>query len=172
MKYRLIAGTINHYVPEEGWENLHLDVSPRGIWHHDLNLTVAPDFVADLADLSFLREEMFDEVRAHHVLEHMSYQQAEAACQSVYRVLKPGGTFDVEVPDADRVCHAYVAGELDADALSQWLYGEQLPNHEPGDSHRYGHTPATLGGLLAQAGFKFGDRDDTGLALRYLAKKP
>lgn len=171
-KRRLIAGTINSWPDDGEWVNFHLDVSDRGIWSRELDMTVQPDFVCDLASMPIFRDGMFDEVRAHHVLEHLAPDHAVMALAEVLRVLVPGGVLDVETPDIDRVCHAYVAGELDQDGLAQWLYGEQLPNHETSDSHRSLWTVDTLGRALRDHGFVSGQPIDAGYATRYRAVKP
>lgn len=171
MKFRLIAGTINDSPLEDGWRSFTLDVSPRGIWNHDLEMTVQPDFVGDITALPQFREATFDEVRLHHVLEHLSGPQGRIALAELHRILKPGGTLDVEVPDLDRVTHAYVAGDLSADAARQWLLGEQLANHEDSDTHRCLWTEPELREALTDAGFEVGERLETGLALRLIGVK-
>lgn len=173
MKHRLIAGTINHWPDGDGWQNWTLDVSDRPVWSSDLSMAVAPDFVADLTGgLPDFRDEMFDEVRVHHVLEHLSFDGTRAAAGAIWRILRPLGTLDVEVPDLDGIAQAYVAGELDFDGAQQWLYGEQLPNHLPGDSHRVAWTEAELRRVLTDAEFVVGPRLAEGLAIRFIATKP
>lgn len=172
MKKRLIVGVINRYYAEEGWQNWHLDVSDRGIWDPEIEMTVYPDFVGDVADLAAFRDETFDEVRAHHVLEHLTIRDVESAAEGVYRILVPGGVFDVEVPDVSRVATAINDGGLERDEWNQWLYGEALVNHEPGDTHRSGWTYETLRAVLADFGFGVGNREESGLALRLIAHKP
>lgn len=174
MKRRLIAGTINWYWPEEeGWINYHLDVSERGVWDPEIEMTVAPQFPgASISDLAIFRDDTFDEVRAHHVLEHLSLYENERAAEAVWRVLRSGGVFDVEVPDVERVAAGIVSGDLSSEDYNQWLHGEQLANHEGGDSHRFAFSEATLRDLLGSAGFEVGEREETGLALRLIARKP
>jgi predicted SAM-dependent methyltransferase len=172
VKYRLIAGTINRYPDTEEWTNVHMDVSPRPIWMGDLRFAVLPDVVGNIANMVDFRDEMFDAVQLWHVLEHLSYPGAVSALAETFRVLKPLGELDIEVPDLDRVTRAWHAGELDDAGFQQWVYGEQLNNHEPGDSHRFGWWEKPLRWELTQAGFEVGDREDTGLALRFIATKP
>lgn len=172
MKKRLIVGVINRYYPEDGWLNWHLDVSDRGIWDPEIEMTVYPDFVGDVADLGAFREETFDEVRAHHVLEHLIVADVERACIGIYRILVPGGVFDVEVPDVQRVGNAIESGALEQDEWNQWLYGEALVNHEAGDTHHSGWTEGSLREVLARYGFGVGNREESGLTLRYIATKP
>lgn len=166
---RLIAGTINDWPDTDEWSNYTLDVSPRGIWNRDLEMVVQPDFVADITMLADFREATFDEVRLHHVLEHLSGPNGRVALTELHRILIPGGTLDLEVPDLDRVTHAYVHGHIDADAARQWLLGEQLANHEDSDTHRCLWTEQELRVALAEADFRTGEREETGLALRFRA---
>lgn len=175
MKVRLIAGTINHHQDDDEWHNIHLDVSERGI--HSLvggkGRFVPPDVVANLADgLPMFEKNHFDEVRLNHVLEHMSLEANHRALTAVFRVLKQGGIADIEVPDIDAVCRAWVAGEYTPDALQQWIYGEELKYHEPGDSHRYGFWSERLQEILEATGFKVDACENVGLALRAMARKP
>lgn len=172
MKTRLWAGVINDHADDAEWLNFTLDISPRGIWNHDLEMTVQPDFVGDITALPQFREATFDEIVLHHVLEHLSGPQGRIALQELQRILKPGGSLDVEVPDLDRVTHAYVAGELSPDAARQWLLGEQLANHEQSDTHRCLWTEPELRDALTDAGFDVGERLETGLALRLIGVKP
>lgn len=171
MKHRLVAGTINHWPDDDEWRNYTLDVANRPIWSSDLDIAVQPNFVCDLAAMPMFREAMFDEVRAHHVLEHLARDHATLALQEIHRILKPAGILDVEVPDIGRVTAAWAAGELDVAGFSQWLYGEQLPEHQPGDSHRWPWTEEQLRVALEIAGFRVDDPEPTGLAVRFRAVK-
>ena len=171
MKRRLIVGTINHWRDDEEWENVHVDISPREIWDVELG-PVPVDVVADLGEKLPFGMWEFDEVRCHHVLEHMHIEGIVRGVSEVFRVLKGEGIFDVEVPDMDRVCKAWVKGEYPKEDLQQWIYGEQLPNHELGDDHRYGLWEEKLRGILEDAQFIVPKREKTGLALRFLARKP
>lgn len=172
LKHRLIAGTINRYAPEDGWRNWHMDVSERPIWSAELAMSVRPEFVMDLGSpevQAAFRPGMFDEIRSHHVLEHMSWPQAGLAVANARYLLKQSGIFDVEVPAVDKCIDAYAAGELSLEGLQQWLYGEELPEHQPGDSHRTAFTVSRLRGLLADNGFVPGDEIEAGYAARFRA---
>lgn len=172
MKHRLIAGTINHWPDTEEWQNWSLDVSPRPVWSSDLSIAVLPNFVADIAGgLPEFRSGMFDEIRCHHVLEHLTYRGAADAVLTFFRILRPDGVLDVEVPDFERISAAFAAGDLDWDGLQQWLHGEQLPQHQAGDSHRTSWTEPELRTVITRAGFDLGHREESGLALRIRAWK-
>lgn len=176
MKTRLIAGTINHKSSDGEWTNVHLDISSRGIYQSTdgRGRFVKPEVVADLAGgLPMFEEGNFDEVRLDHVLEHMPLEANALALAAVFRVLKPGGVADIAVPDMDAVCQAWVDGRFTKDELQQWIYGEELKHHEPGDSHRFGFWEDRLRGLLEEIGFTVSEPlSPGGLELRVLATKP
>jgi len=167
----LIAGTINHHqdTPEERY--VHLDASPRPIYDADLNMMMAPDVVADLSDeLPMFADEAFDEIRCHHVLEHMIYNKSRIAVAAMFRVLKPGGILDVETPDMSRIAKAWVEGSATHAELQQWIYGEDLEGEF--DGHRQALSEMGLKDILLEAGFEIVEQPETGLAVRYIARKP
>lgn len=175
MKLCLVVGTINRYYPAEGWANYHVDVSPRPIWDRHANIGVQPDFVLDIADPDAVhttfREGMFDAVRLHHVLEHLPRPRGLVALENLAWLLTDGGELDIEVPDFLRVARAWLADEIDHAGAEQWVLGEQLSTHEPGDSHRALYTEPVLRAALDEAGFLCGDREETGYALRFVARR-
>jgi predicted SAM-dependent methyltransferase len=166
VKLRLLAGTINDYTAEDGWKNFTLDVSERKVWDHDLESFVMPDFLADVADgveLADMREEMFDQIRFHHVLEHIPIDRAPAAVRTLYRLLKPGGELDIEVPDVDVIVRAYIAGDLALEGLAHTIY----------DCHRSVWTERTIRGVLSASGFRTPhSKSVSEYAVRFLARRP
>lgn len=168
-KLRLVAGTINSYEAEEGWQNYHLDVTTRGVWDRKLNMAVQPEFIGDIADLVDFRDEMFDAVQLWHVLEHLSYDRGMSALRELRRILVPHGRLDIEVPDMDRIVEAWVSEEHSRDDLQQWIYGEDIG--DAADYHRYGWTADSLADALRETGFGILEMPDTGLAVRYIAER-
>ncbi|MEJ0067173.1 MAG: methyltransferase domain-containing protein [Caulobacteraceae bacterium] len=60
-------------------------------------------------------------VLAEHVIEHLDFaSDAASLAREIWRVLEPGGTFRVIVPDGERFLHAYVAGSADEWAELRW----------------------------------------------------
>lgn len=172
MKLRLVAGTINDYQAEPGWRNYSLDASARPVWDEVLGMGVQPDFVMDIASMPDFRPEMFDEVRLHHVLEHLTRKQGVHAVRELCRVLKPGGVLDIEVPDLDRLCEAWIARRFEPHELCQWFYSEDVDMPDAHlNAHRYGYNEETLSALLSDNGFDTGARLETGLAVRFRAVK-
>ena len=169
-KIRLIAGTINHWQDVDGWRNIHLDASPRPIYDAEINTMMAPDIVANLADeLPMFPDEYFEEVRCHHVLEHMTFEQATLSVRAIHRVLKADGVFDVETPDMSKIAKAWVEQAHPEAELQQWIHGEDLGGDF--DGHRYSFSARSLKTLIQDAGFLIHETPETGLAVRYIAHK-
>jgi SAM-dependent methyltransferase len=186
VKERLILGTINYVPSEDGWHNTHCDASSRQIWNSDSG-GVDVDFVMDAAELTFL-DSSFDEVRMWHTLEHLTARRGRQAVGHVFRVLRPGGVFDVEVPDMDILClewmrigEEFFSGAVSEDeydeqrrGLLQWFYSEDVEGvlDDPHlNAHLSGWTEDLLSVLLSDVGFQVGDRVEAGFALRYRAQK-
>lgn len=49
----------------------------------------------------------WDGIYAHHTVEHISYQDAAQLFQEVWRILRPGGTFRMIVPDLEVFLRCY-----------------------------------------------------------------
>jgi predicted SAM-dependent methyltransferase len=170
-KVVLIAGTINHHQDTGDTRYVHLDANPRNIYDAELDMMLAPDVVANLSEnLPMFADAAFDEIRCHHVLEHMTWEQAKNAMHSMARVLKPNGLLDVETPDFSRIADAWVKGIYSHKELQQWIYGEDLNGDY--DGHRQALDATALRKLIEEAGLKVIEVPDTGLACRFIARKP
>lgn len=87
-----------------------------------------------------------NEVRASHLLEHLSFSDAELALKEWHRVLKPGARLRIAVPDA-RKCLALA----DSDPLwRHYLAGGQI---DADDFHRSAWDGESLTAALTAAGF-------------------
>ncbi len=62
----------------------------------------------DATDLSSFGDGSVDLIEHHHMMEHLSFVQADRALAEWARVLKPGGFLVVTCPDLLRVCWLYV----------------------------------------------------------------
>jgi predicted SAM-dependent methyltransferase len=113
------------------------------------------------------------EILAEHLFEHFTFAEEAAVWREVARVLRPGGTLTVEVPDFEWVCATfltardewrefYIVGHADhyfgcGRALDQrWgilqtmFFGNQ---NGAGQFHRSAYTEGKLRALAAQLGF-------------------
>lgn len=90
----------------------------------------------------------FDVVYHSHVLEHFSKTQAQTFIQECHRVLKPGGTIRIAIPDLEQIAKTYLhnldqaqAGSAEAAQNCHWMVIEMLDqsvrNHPGGDMARY-----------------------------------
>lgn len=88
-----------------------------------------------------------DAIRASHVLEHFGHRQVGQVVLEWVRVLKPGGTLQIAVPDLRKVAANYLA---DVNQPTEgYLYGGQV---DADDHHKSGFDEGKLAKLLAGAG--------------------
>ncbi len=69
------------------------------------------DYVADIAKGLPFPENTFDLIYASHILEHVPWYQSEYCFSEFYRVLRHDGCLEIWVPDAVRICKAFVEYE-------------------------------------------------------------
>ena len=91
-----------------------------------------------------------DKIRCHHALEHFPPEMLDETMAEWLRVLKPGGTVDVSVPDA-----AYVLQYLIDHPTDPWatimVFGRK---GYPGDEHRTAWDRRRLENLFEFSGFE------------------
>jgi predicted SAM-dependent methyltransferase len=159
----------------EGWKTLDIAPGPD------------VDFVGDCKNLAQFADASVEAIYASHVLEHVPYRLAEATLKEWHRVLAPGGTIMISVPDLETLANLYVNARTNAQArrfVMQMMFGGQADDH---DFHYAGYDAALLAHLMKQAGFveiarvsEFGVADDTSrmrffgvpISLNLSARKP
>jgi predicted SAM-dependent methyltransferase len=113
------------------------------------------DFVGNVADLSGFANEEFDEVYASHVIEHLGFRtELPAALSGIYRILKPGGVFQMSVPDLEVLCRIFLNEGLEANdrfKIMSIMFGGQTDAH---DFHKVGLTWEFAQHFLGQAGYE------------------
>lgn len=82
------------YFPE--WNNSDL-LPGRNVYAHDLSNPLP------------WPEDTFDAVYSSHILEHLTPEAGQNLIAEKYRVLKPGGTCRVVVPDLEGICRQYLS---------------------------------------------------------------
>jgi SAM-dependent methyltransferase len=70
------------------------------------------DYVFDAAKPLPFQDNAFHLVYASHVLEHIPWYQIEGVLREWVRILKPGGHMEIWVPDAIKICKAFVDAEV------------------------------------------------------------
>lgn len=123
------------------------------------------DIVTSAHDLSMLEDESVDEILAEHLLEHLTFFQANRALTEWYRVLKPEGKLIIEVPDLEGLCRAFLEAtnyERFQSNQGHWgvihhLYGHQKGRSEEenlAQTHKSGYTEWRLCEMLYGIGFR------------------
>jgi predicted SAM-dependent methyltransferase len=70
-----------------------------------------------------LENNIFDEVVAVHVLEHVAINKVQNVFNNVYRILKPGGVFRVHVPNGPVLINAYIKFPEKREITQVCIYG-------------------------------------------------
>lgn len=111
---------------------VNVDVNPR--WR--------PDIVADCASMPMIESNSVDLIVFHHCAEHMTLGQSQAAFAEAHRVLVPGGSMLVFVPDLRALTHAWISGRISDYIFCVNLHGAYM--NDEADIHRWSFTYQTL----------------------------
>ncbi len=78
-----------------------------------LNMIDGPnvDYVCDASNILPFLENTFNIIYASHILEHIPWYFTERALQEWTRILKPGGSLEIWIPDGVKICRAFVDAE-------------------------------------------------------------
>jgi SAM-dependent methyltransferase len=103
------------------------------------------DVKADICELAEFDDASVDLIETHHVLEHLSFEEANNALNIWSRKLKPRGYLIISVPDLDACCRLWLTTPEDArfgkGSISQMIFGSQ---EHAGMYHKSGYTPSSL----------------------------
>jgi predicted SAM-dependent methyltransferase len=115
---------------KKGWTNV--DIQER--WN--------PDVVADWRSMPMFEDGSADIIVAHQTIEHVGCGEAKPFFKEAYRILKPGGSLIITVPDLKALAKRWLAGQL-----SDYLYFVNLMGaymDEESDRHRWHYTFPSL----------------------------
>lgn len=146
------------------------DISPYDV-NVDLRKGAQIDFVCDVRSLPEAWTDQFDLVKSSHCLEHISHIDTEHTLQEWVRILKPGGTMVLNVPDMMWACKQIIenGGEIST-YMQGVIWGDQgntywnqdpyggthegrfLPWSFENNTHKNGFTAKSLGLLMQKAG--------------------
>lgn len=101
----------------------------------------APDVICDGASLPY-PDGSADYMVLHHVLEHFGCGEAGGLVKEAHRVLKPGGSLLVFVPDLRALAERWLSGGLATQIYVTNLYGAYMGHEE--DRHKWGFDFASL----------------------------
>jgi predicted SAM-dependent methyltransferase len=132
---------------------------------------------ASCIDLPF-KAGAFKEVRAIHMLEHLTRWDAPKALREFHRVLAPGGALYVEVPDflaSINMIHMVMQLPVDETSLEEirlhtvGMYGKQ---RHPGDYHHWGYNIFFLTDLIRAAGSWGSITEETDMISKHCRAEP
>jgi len=106
-----------------------------------------PDYVCDGMDLPF-ENESFDFVVLHHVLEHFGCGEGAGLIREAYRVLKPGGSLLVFVPDLSALAFGWLQGKISTQIYMTNIYGAYMGSED--DRHKWGFDEESLREFLSR----------------------
>jgi predicted SAM-dependent methyltransferase len=93
---------------------------------YDIHVDILPlpdiEVISRIDQLPFATASI-DALRANHVLEHQSYELVEPTLREWARVMRPGATLDIGVPDARFIAEQWVRGEIDTAEANYWILG-------------------------------------------------
>jgi len=118
------------------------------------NIDLYEDLVADML-MSALNLEFddssCDEIKAIHVIEHLSFFETIYALSEFFRVLEPNSNLILETPDLEKTCQHYLkANKEHKKEILGWFFG--IPHK--GLQHKICFPPYLLKELLSNAGFR------------------
>lgn len=133
-----IGGT----TPLDGWKILNIQPGPN------------VDFVGDCKNLEQFADNTCHEIYASHVFEHLSYVgELVDTLKEIHRILAPGGTLKISVPDFELLCRMFTHPSLNGEQrffVMNMVFGGQ---QDPWDFHKVGLSWEFLSSYLQQAGF-------------------
>jgi len=122
----------------------------------DIDPETEPDILANMAELP---ENIgpFDAVFSSHALEHLWPHEVKPCLEGWLRVLKPGGSVILFVPDLEGVQPTkevlYVAASGPVTGFDMYYGWEKWLKNSPAMAHKGGFVQATLRQALEDAGF-------------------
>jgi len=116
----------------------------------DIELGDAAEIACDICYLRLIQTESVDAIYSAHALQCLPDRSlVPTTLASWFRVLRPGGTLNIEVPDSKPLLREYLSGRIGAETVIQGIYGV----NEPGLRQTLMFDWVYLHDLLFSAGF-------------------
>ncbi len=138
-----------------GWFNVDIDIKEPHVTYMD---ATQPFPIADGA---------FDYVFAEHMIEHISFEEADHMLSESFRIMKEGATIRIATPNLEKLAQLMISpNEQDhatyIDAYFQRFFPDELPKDPVfvvnklfySFHHRFIHSEASLRYLLEKQGFR------------------
>ena len=109
------------------------------------------DMKFDAAELPFA-DNMVDEIRAYHLIEHFTFNNAFKVLREWHRALKPGGILVMETPDLFHTCKKFTESGID-DQIKLYGHFFAWPDLSPGQVHYFLYTESQMMWTLSGCGF-------------------
>jgi predicted SAM-dependent methyltransferase len=129
----------------QGWINL--DSQPKR--HLSVGDDQYPDMIADMRHMPF-PDGSVDMVVSHHTIEHLGCGEADAFIKEAWRVLRPGGSLIVAIPDIKALARRWLLGQI-----TDWIFIINMMGAyqgEEADRHRWHYTWESLTKLIQDNG--------------------
>ena len=111
-------------------------------WNVDTQAKWSPDLNCDGSRIP-LEDNFVDYVVLHHVLEHFGCGEGAELIKEAHRLLKPGGSLYIFVPNMRQLAVRWLAGKLDTQIYLTNVYGAYMGSED--DRHKWGFDyPAML----------------------------
>lgn len=109
----------------------------------------ANDLLCDGASLPYMSGTV-DYFVLHHVLEHFGCNEGEGLIREAHRVLRPGGSLLVFLPNMRALCTRWLEGRMSTQLFMTNVYGAYMGDEE--DRHKWGFDPDSLSEFLWERG--------------------
>ena len=152
---------------------------PRRYWRSlELNseaMCKATIIAHDCRRRLFFPDDSIDHILCSHFLEHVFPDEMESILRDFYRVLKPGGTLHIVVPDLRAQAVRYISRSEDSIAGDDFIKETVLSRHSRGSTkyrlleligafglqHRWMYDLSSITNKLLSAGFEITQRIET-----------
>ncbi len=115
----------------------------------DVNPKWRPDVVASGELMPMFEDGSADVIVLHQVLEHFGCGEAAGLIRECHRILCPGGSLLVFVPDMRQLVQAWMQGRLNTQLFMTNVYGAYMDSEA--DRHRWGFDRVSLRMFLAES---------------------